>query len=380
MLDKYGFKKKTYQDLKDDLETKFKEKFGNDINTSSRSVFGMLIAIFAWFLAILWETAERVYNSSYSSKAEGVQLDRLATNKGMSRDQESESYVDLSFTGVPGSTIKAQSRFSTKESLYFYLIEDVTLDATGKGIGEAVSMDKGLQTNVAPNTITLQAEPVETVYTVTNPLSATGGRDVESDTEFRDRLLNSPAISGNTTVNAMVARLNDTAGVRSSSVVSLSPVVHAYVLGGNREAVAESLFNCLAAGIDTVGTEEVQVTDISGNVHTVRFDYAVEVPIRIKIDVQSNTSFPSSGIADIKQVLVQNIGGIDAAETDWIGLSMGEKIVYSQLFSFVYDIPGIEDVTIQIARTEGTFTMSNLLLQSYEIARTSPDLIEVNVT
>ena len=380
MLDKNGFKKKTYQDLKDDLETKFKEKFGNDINTSSRSVFGMLIAIFAWFLAILWETAERVYNSSYSSKAEGVQLDRLATNKGMSRDQESESYVDLSFTGVPGSTIKAQSRFSTKESLYFYLIEDVTLDATGKGIGEAVSMDKGLQTNVAPNTITLQAEPVETVYTVTNPLSATGGRDVESDTEFRDRLLNSPAISGNTTVNAMVARLNDTAGVRSSSVVSLSPVVHAYVLGGNREAVAESLFNCLAAGIDTVGTEEVQVTDISGNVHTVRFDYAVEVPIRIKIDVQSNTSFPSSGIADIKQVLVQNIGGIDAAETDWIGLSMGEKIVYSQLFSFVYDIPGIEDVTIQIARTEGTFTMSNLLLQSYEIARTSPDLIEVNVT
>ncbi|WP_394557370.1 baseplate J/gp47 family protein [Priestia aryabhattai] len=380
MLDKNGFKKKTYQDLKEDLETKFKEKFGNDINTSSRSVFGMLIGIFAWFLAILWEMAERVYNSSYSSKAEGVQLDRLASNRGISRDQESESYVDLAFTGVPNSTVREQTRFATRKSLYFYLIEDVTLDEVGRGSGQAVSEDKGLHTNVAANTITIQVEPIETIYTVTNPLSATGGRDVESDIELRDRLLNSPAISGNTTVNAMVARLNDTTGVRSSSVVSISPVVHAYVLGGNRETVAEALFDCLAAGIDTVGTEEVKVTDISGNAHTVRFDYAAEVPIKIKLDVQTNTSFPSSGIADIKQVLIQNIGGKDVSETDWIGLSMGEKVVYSQLFNFVYDVPGIDDVTIQVARSGGSYISGNLTLQSYEIARTSPDLIEVNVS
>lgn len=380
MLDKNGFKRKTYQDLKEELELKFQEKFGKDINTSSKSVFGMLIAIFAWFLSVLWEMAEKVYNSAYSSKAEGIQLDRLATNKGMSRDQASESYVDLAFTGAPNSTVAEQTRFATRKGQFFYLIEDVILDEVGRGTGQAVSSETGLGMNVVANTITIQAEPIETLYTVTNPLSATGGRDIETDTEFRDRLLNSPAISGNTTVNAMVARLNDTSGVRSSSVVSLSPVVHAYVLGGSREAVAESLFNCLAAGIDTVGNEAVQVTDISGNSHTVRFDYAAEVSVKIKLEVQTNTSFPITGVSDIKQVLIQNIGGTDESETDWIGLSMGEKIVYSQLFSFVYDVPGIEDVTIQIARSGGSFVMNNLPLQSYEIARTNPSLIEVVVT
>ncbi|QSX19985.1 baseplate J/gp47 family protein [Priestia megaterium] len=380
MLDKTGFKRKTYQDLKVDLETKFKEKFGNDVNISAKSPFGILIMIFAFFLAPLWELAEMVYNSGYSSKAEGVQLDRLAANKTMSRDQESESYVELTFTGVPNTTIQEQTQFATDKFIYFYLIENVTLDETGNGSGEAVSFEKGIHTNVAAGTITLQAEPTENIYTVTNLLAATGGRDVETDTELRDRLIKSPAIEGNTTVNSIIARLNDTAGVRSSSVLSVHPVVHAYVLGGNREDVADTLFNCVAAGIDTIGSEEVVVIDISGNEHTVRFDYAVEVQIKIKINVQSNTSFPSDGIATIKQTLIQHIGGRDAADTDWTGLALGEKIVYSQLFSFVYETPGIEDVTIQVAKNNELYKMSNLTLQSYEIARTSVDLIEVSVS
>ncbi|MGE7716971.1 baseplate J/gp47 family protein [Priestia megaterium] len=380
MLDKTGFKRKTYQDLKEDLESKFKEKFGNNVNVSAKSPFGILIMIFAFFLAPVWELAEMVYNSGYSSKAEGVQLDRLAANKTMSRDQESESHVELTFTGVPNTTIQEQTQFVTDKFIYFYLIENVTLDETGKGSGEAVSVEKGIHTNVAAETITLQAEPTENVYTVTNLLVATGGRDVETDMELRDRLIKSPAIEGNTTINAIIARLNDTAGVRSSSVVSVNPVVHAYVLGGNREDVADTLFNCVAAGIDTVGDEEVIITDVSGTEHTVRFDYAVEVLIKMKIIVQSNTSFPSDGIANIKQSILQEIGGKDASGTDWTGLALGEKVVYSQLFNFVYDTPGIEDVTIQIAKGSEAYKMSNLTLQSYEIARTSPDLIGVTVS
>jgi uncharacterized phage protein gp47/JayE len=379
MLNKNGFQRKTYQDIKADLETKFKEKFGNDVNISAKSPFGILITIFAFFLAPLWELAEMVYNSGYSSKAEGVQLDRLAANKTMSRDQQSESNVELAFKGVPNTTIREQTQFATEQFVYFYLIEDVTLDESGNGSGQAVSVEKGIHTNVAAESIVLQVEPTENIYTVINPLAATGGRDVETDTELRDRLIKSPAIEGNTTVNSIIARLNDTAGVRSSSVLSINPVVHAYVLGGNREDVADTLFNCIAAGIDTIGSEEVMVTDISGNEHTVRFDYAVEVQIKIKINVLSNTSFPSDGIASIKQTLIQHIGGRDAADTDWTGLALGEKIVYSQLFSFIYETPGIEDVTVQIAKNNELYKMSNLTLQSYEIARTSPDLIEVTV-
>lgn len=380
MLDKNGFQRKTYDDLKEDIETKFKEKFGNNINTSSKSAFGMLIMIFAFFLSIVWEIAEKVYNSGFVSKAEGVQLDHLAANQTMSRDRESESEVELLFTGSPNTTIGEQTHFCTTNMQYFYLIEDVTLDATGKGTGQAVSVEKGLKSNVEANTIVLQAEPSEEIYTVTNPLSATGGRDVETDIELRNRIINSPAIAGNTTVNAMISSLNDTPGVRSSSVVSVNPAVHAYVLGGNREDVAATLFGSIAAGIDTIGNEEVTVLDISGNEHTVRFDYAAEVQIRMKINIQNNTSFPSDGVASIKQILIKNIGGKDSAGVDWTGLAMGDNVIYSHLFSYVYEIPGIDDVTIQIAKNNDSFTMGNLNLETYEIARTSVDLIEVSVS
>ncbi|PFR93529.1 baseplate J/gp47 family protein [Priestia megaterium] len=380
MLDKNGFQRKTYQDIKGDLETKFKEKFGNDINISAKSPFGILIMIFAFFLAPLWELAEKVYNSAYSSKAEGVQLDRLASNKTMSRDQESESNVELVFKGAPNALIKEQTQFATGKFISFYLIEDVLLDEAGNGSGQAVSVEKGIHTNVAARTITFQVEPKENIYTVINPLAATGGRDAETDIELRDRLIKSPAIEGNTTVNAIIAKLNDTSGVRSSSVVSVYPKVHAYVLGGNREDIADTLFNCVAAGIDTVGNEEVIIADVSGTEHTVRFDYAAEVQIKMKINVLSNTSFPSDGIDSIKQSIIQKIGGNDASGTEWTGLALGEKLVYSQLFNFVYDTPGIEDVTIQIAKGSEAYKMSNLTLQSYEIARTSSDLIEVTVS
>jgi len=379
MLDKNGFKRKTYQDLKEDLENKFKEKFGGNINISSKSAFGMLIAIFAWFLSLIWELAESVYNSAYSSKAEGVQLDRLATNRLMSRDLESESSVELVFTGMPSTLIEEQTQFATEKFIYFYLVEDVILDENGNGSGQAVSVEKGINTNVAANTITMQAQPNENVYTVNNPLSATGGRDAETDTELRERLINSPAIEGNTTLNSIISKLNDTSGVRSSTVLSLNPVVHAYVLGGNREDVANTLFNCVAAGIDTIGSEEVTVTDISGNNHIVRFDYAVEVDIKLRISIQANTSFPSDGIADIKQLLIQEIGGKDAVGVDWKGLAMGKPVIYSHLFSYVYETAGIDDVTIEVAKNEGAFTMGNLALESYEIARTNPNFIEVKL-
>ena len=379
MLDKNGFKRKTYQDLKEDLENKFKEKFGGNINISSKSAFGMLIAIFAWFLSLIWELAESVYNSAYSSKAEGVQLDRLATNRLMSRDLESESSVELVFTGMPSTLIEEQTQFATEKFIYFYLVEDVILDENGNGSGQAVSVEKGINTNVAANTITMQAQPNENVYTVNNPLSATGGRDAETDTELRERLINSPAIEGNTTLNSIISKLNDTSGVRSSTVLSLNPVVHAYVLGGNREDVANTLFNCVAAGIDTIGSEEVTVTDISGNNHIVRFDYAVEVDIKLRISIQANTSFPGDGIADIKQLLIQEIGGKDAVGVDWKGLAMGKPVIYSHLFSYVYETAGIDDVTIEVAKNEGAFTMGNLALESYEIARTNPNFIEVKL-
>lgn len=55
MLDKNGFRRKTYDDLLDEMSDKAKELFGDNINLSTRSFIGILVRLYAWFLSLLWQ-------------------------------------------------------------------------------------------------------------------------------------------------------------------------------------------------------------------------------------------------------------------------------------------------------------------------------------
>ncbi|WP_274853274.1 baseplate J/gp47 family protein [Bacillus methanolicus] len=391
-LDKYGFKRKTYDELLTDMENKMRGLFGENVNLSPRSPFGLILRLFAWALSLVWELAEKVYYSAYVSKAEGVQLDNLAANKGLSREQASESTVELVFTGQPGFTIPEQTQFSTANNIYFFLIEDVTLDSNGNGQGRAVSVEKGIHTNVGPNTITIQAEPMEEITSVTNPEPATGGRDEETYEEFRERLKISPSKGGKATVPAIISNLRETDGVISANAVinnknvpdqygNPPKSVHVYVLGGLRDEIAEAIFDAVAGGIETVGQEMVLVEDISGEQHEVRFDYVDEVNIRIQISLQTNPTFPVDGEKRIKDELIKFIGGTDSNGIYWIGHNMGQDVIYSKLFRVIDSAAdGIEDISLSIGRDGGALANENIEIGPHETAKTRVDLIEVTVT
>jgi uncharacterized phage protein gp47/JayE len=390
-LDKNGFKRKTYNDLLTDMSNKMRGLFGENVNISPRSPFGLILRLFAWALSLVWELAEKVYNSAYVSKAEGVQLENLAANKGISREQASESSVELVFTGQPGFTIPEQTQFTTENNVYFYLIEDVTLDQTGNGSGKAVSVEKGIHTNVGANTITIQAEPMEEITSVTNPEPAAGGRDEETYEEFRARLKTSPSKGGKGTVPAIKSALRETSGVISANVVinkknepdeygNPPKSVHVYVLGGLREEIAEAIFDSVAGGIETVGQEVVFVEDISGEKHEVRFDYVDEVNIRIQISLQTNPSFPVDGEKRIKDELIKFIGGTDSNGIYWIGLHMGQDVIYSKLFRVIDSAAeGIEDISLSIGKEGSALVNDKIEIGPHETAKTGIDLIEVTV-
>jgi uncharacterized phage protein gp47/JayE len=391
-LDSNGFKRKTYDDLFAEMSDKARELFGENINLSARSFMGLLIRLFAWALDLMWQLAEKVYNSAYVGKAEGVQLENIGANKGIPREPASESTVILVFTGQPGFTIPEQTQFTTPNNIYFYLVEDVTLDNNGNGQGKAVSVEKGIHTNVGANTITVQAEPLEEITSVTNPEPAAGGRDEETYEEYRSRLKSSTSAGGKATAPAIKSALSETNGVVSVNVVinnknepdeygNPPKSVHVYVLGGVREQIAEAIFDAVAGGIETVGQEVVMVEDISGEQHEVRFDFADEVNIRIQLSIQTNSSFPVDGEEKIKNNLIHFIGGTDSDGINWIGLSMGQDVIYSQLFKPIYlDIDGIEDVTMSIGRDGGELSNQNVEIAPHEVAKTSMDLIEVTVS
>lgn len=388
MLDKNGFTKKTYSDLLDEMEAKAKELFGEDVNTNAYTPLGILLRIFAWFLSILWDNNERVYNSRFIKKAEGVQLDYHGANRNLPREPATYAYTTLEFTGVPGYQIETETQFATKSDIYFMLIEDVTLDSNGNGSGEAVSLETGSGNNVAANTITEQAEPVEEIYTVNNPVPATGGDDQETDDNYRKRQLQANEGGGKSTANAIISALLNVPSVQSATVIFNKTMetdadgnppksVHAYVLGGTKEDIAEALFGSVSGTSETVGQQEVTVTDISGFEHVVRFDYAEEVPIYVRLTIKTNPKFEADGVDQLKNSIIEKIGGVDSNGVIQNGLDMGQPVVISQLYNASYQVNGLDDVSIEIGTNSTNLGTSNITIAQRQVAQTFIDDIEV---
>ena len=388
MLDGTGFKRKTYNELLQEMDQRARELFGDDINTSERSPIGILIRLFAWFLGKSWELAEKVYNSGFVTKAEGVQLDNLTPLYNTQRIAEQSARVTLSFTGTPNYTILTGTQFATENNILFTLTEDVTLDSLGSGAGIAYAVETGASGNVLANTITVQAEPDVDVLTVNNPENATGGREEETDSELVNRLLDSSAAGGSGTGNSIRARLLGVTGVRAASVIennTMSVVdgndpksIHVYVLGGDSQDVAEAIFEKKSAGIGTNGAEIVNVEDASGNNQVIKFDYAVEVPIYVNADITTNNAYPVDGAAQVQDAIIRYIGGLAQDGTEYNGLGMGDDVVWAKLVQTILSqVEGIEDVTLTIGKTVGSLSASNIAIEAEEVAQTDVSKVVV---
>ncbi|GKV70291.1 hypothetical protein NCCP2716_27890 [Sporosarcina sp. NCCP-2716] len=389
-LDRYGFKKKGYADLLAESHEKYRELFGQDVNLASYTPLGIISRVQAFFYARIWETIEKVYNSRFIRKADGVSLDYHGGDKGLPRNPALPSYVELSFTGEPGHLLDVGEEFTTEGDVHFVLLTPVALDFFGKGTGEAVSADVGDFTNVLANTITTQIEPSEKVTSVTNPLPSVGGADLESDLSYKRRLLKANESNGKATATAVETALQNTPGVRSANVVfnrtlevdsSGNPPksLHAFVLGGTAVDIADSIFNSMGATTETVGASAVPIDDLSGNTHVVRFDYAQVVEIYLKVNLVTNSAFQEDGARQVQDKMIAVIGGVDSEKVEQAGLSMGGDVILSRLYGAAYQVQGIEDVKISIGKLPTAVGVVNISILQNEVAVTGPDHIEVIV-
>lgn len=380
MLDSKGFKRLRFDDLLGQMEDKAREAFGDTINTSVRSPLGIILRIFAWFLALLWSTAEDVYNSGYISTATGNNLDRLGPQVGISRILAQWAAGELTITGTPGYTVPAGTRAATQSGVVFETVDDVALiDGTGTVAIEA--LEPGAAGNVAAGAITIVVNPVPDIASVTNKFAVTGGREKETDAEFRNRFDLSVAGGGAASVDALRGALLRMPAVRAATIIentSRAPdsagrpekSFQAYVLGGDEQEIAETIFTTKTAGIESHGDISKQVADLGGQLHTVKFSRAEEVGVYLAIDVTKNAQYPVDGNERIRSAIIMYIGGEDAAGSYYNGLSMGASVVFTRLISAVYSVEGVEDVSLTVGKSGGSMGSGNVAIQAFEVART----------
>lgn len=390
-LDKYGFKRKTYDDLFNDLSAKAQELLGENVNITPRSFFGIILRLYAWALDLIWQLAEKTYNSSFMSKAEGIQLDRKAWEFGITRLTEQNSQGTIEIHGTSGHIVEEGTLFETESGILFELSENVILDENGVGTGDIYCTEAGTKGNVAANTVVILSEPDENITSVTNPEPITGGRDRETDAEFVERYQQTLSGLGSTTTDSVRAELLKLNGVRAAVVIENDEStpdeegrpphsLSTYVLGGNPQEIAQTIFNKKAAGIRAYGTEQIEVLDIAGNPHTIGFSWVTEVPIAIQLTIKKNDSFPADGIQQIKTQIIKYIGGADADGTFYIGLNAGETVTVFKIIKQLDKIDGIDDAELLVGIKGETLGTENIPMGMTQVAQISHEDIEVQVT
>ncbi|MCZ8518893.1 baseplate J/gp47 family protein [Paenibacillus caseinilyticus] len=388
MLDEKGFKRPRFADLFSDMESKAREAYGEQINTSERSPLGIILRLFAWFLAILWQGLEAVYNSAFPDTATGVSLYRLGPFGGIQRLQASRAIGSITITGTAGSTVASGFRVKTTSNVVFETLEAVTLDGTGHGTANIQALLAGKTGNVAAGQITTIVNPVAHVTAVINQSETSGGREEETAQEFRNRFGVSAEGRGKATIPAIRAALLRTTGVRAATVIENftnttdaagrpPKSFEAFVLGGLPQDIGQAILDTKAGGIQPWGTESVTVKDDSGTDRVMRFSYAVEVPVHQRITVTTDNRFPANGAAQVETAAIRYVGGEDADGTVYVGLSMGAEVVHSRIIAAAYSVEGVIDVKVELSTDGTSWQEGNLQIDANEVAQTAANLVTV---
>lgn len=399
-----GFIAKTIGDLQSDLRERFRAVFGKEVNVDARARPGQLIDIFAEALGEAWQLAEAVAGAFDPNSASGVLLDNLAALTNTYRLAAAKSTVQILAIGTAGTILAIGRRAGvTGTSTVFETTAAGTITAgagwvtatpyaegafvvaagaiwrataagtsgvtaptgTGpthndggvtwayQGPGTAYALIDAESTETGrlqgfSGSVTTIATPVAGWDSVTNPLDAIPGRDLETDTELRLRRQQRIANVGSSPLDALVAKVVAVKGVsavigfENTTDVTVGTIgphgVELIVEGGADATVADAILGAKAGGVGTYGTTLQTRSTSNGDPIDIRFTRPTLQSIWVTVSILKNAAeYPLNGDDLVKAALV--------AYGDAQGL--GRDVVASQLSAAIFKaVPGIIDITI----------------------------------
>lgn len=286
-----------------EVAAEFRAVFGQSLSVDPSTPQGMLITRIAEMRDSVARNNCDVANQINPNVAGGVFLDALVGLHFGQRRAASRSTVTATVTGTNGTIIPKGSIAKTTlgarfETMYAVIISgstSVQMQAIETG---PVGADAG--------TLTKIETAISGWSTVTNPLAATLGRDVESDAQLRSRRLDMLGTQSTSTIAAIRSRLSaQVFGLISQAVVdnpTTAPVtikgvsvaaksIAVFTAGGASADIARAIYNATPAGVPTVGTTTVNVADtvVSGYSTPIKYTDAATVPVLVKVTVDTST-------------------------------------------------------------------------------------------
>lgn len=168
----------------------------NETNKLSKLSVGSVFNAVAYGIAKIGQKALReiaiVESQLFPEYAVGNTLDIVAKRYGIfSRLGANQSSVYIYLYADQGTVYSKNScSFTSNDGITFILNNDVTIDSNRYAYALATSVESGEKANVTPLSITSCINAPAGHKFCTNTFAAYGGRNVESDDEFRTRIEN----------------------------------------------------------------------------------------------------------------------------------------------------------------------------------------------
>jgi uncharacterized phage protein gp47/JayE len=385
-----GFNKPTEADIEAELVEDFKAEFGDDVTLTPQTFLGQQLAIKKKREMQVWDAAESVYYSFFGTTATGVNLDRALFP--FDREEAKKAGTILEFTGDAGETVPAGSQASTSDGVLFETLSAAEIESGGTVSVAAAAVEAGSAGNRATGTITNLPVTIPGVDSVTNTTPATGGTDSETDADFLARVQEEAQNSRGSSVPAIKEALLDLDGINSCNVeenatdatVGIMPPnsVRVIVRGSaTDQQIAEAIFNVVAGGIGTVGSEEVTILD-GADEYIIRFDRVVAVNVYAEYVLSVNSDWSSDFVDTIKARFLSYVGGVDPGGNNFEGIIAGVDVLNWKAIASqgVTDDLGIVEMVVYLSRNEDPSAGdgdANVEIGSDEEAVTDYDFINV---
>lgn len=212
-LDSSGVVIETVEEILQELATEQQTQIDPLVGTDPPSLLGQLNGIFASHEREAQETVQALASSLNRANAEGAVLDAVCAITGTSRNPATPSRFKgtrrLSWNLEPGATVTSgitKASVAGRPDLVFVATETVT---NSGGVAADFLVAHECETlgpiPVVAGTCTVIATPGAGLNTVTNPLDAVIGSDVEGDTELRIRAEREVRRQGGSTASAIAA-------------------------------------------------------------------------------------------------------------------------------------------------------------------------------
>lgn len=353
-----GFVRDRFQDEREANAALWNEYLPNR-RTDSQSVNGRIISIQTELVDNMNGQIEAMLDSFSPFSARGNLLSRLAPLMAKRRRSAVLSSVTLTVTATAaGCTIPAGSIVGQVSGpAQFMTTSEVIVAPSGTATVPAEATTAG-PVEAASGTLNRIVTPVAGWASVTNDDDAAVGRERESDTQLRFRMLSTSSAPVGTPEGIATA-ISEVDGVtyqnvlenRTSAVNGIGMPPHSVfpiVDGGADQAIGEALLRSVAEGIDytddtdiPTGPNWVEVTVINpANQQPRQVWFARPTPLSgaVVIDIDTDSEFPADGVARIKAAIIQFV-------STW---PVGKTLFASRLYTPINTVPGIDVNSVTI--------------------------------